>query len=386
MELSSPFPEVTAAIIAVAGDSLKVCMQCGTCTGACPWNLVTQFSPRHMIRLAQFGLEGLESRDLWNCVTCNACVLRCPRGVNNIDVIRSMRSLMAEMGLMPPSLKAPLGSLAGLGNPWGGAREARAQWASGLDVPAFSRDQEVLYFPCCTPAYEPRNQRAARATASLLQEAGVSFGILGEEENCCGDAVRKLGDEALFERLAGANIKVMHERGVGKILAGSPHCYNAFSKDYPELGGDFQVLHTTQFLNRLLDEGRLQPRRELRLRVTYHDSCYLGRHNNIYEEPRRILAAIPGLDLVEMPRNRENSLCCGGGGGGIWMEVPVRERFSILRVEEALNTGAQVLAAACPYCVVMFEDAVKAMGKTREIRVKEVSELLLDSVKGSPEA
>jgi Fe-S oxidoreductase len=292
---------------------------------------------------------------------------------------------MAEMGSLPASLKVPLGSLTSRGNPWGGEREDRARWAEGLDVQTFEEGVESLYFPCCTPAYDPRNQRVARATATLLKDAGEDFGILGVEENCCGDAVRKMGDEALFERLAKANIEVMQSRGVHQIVASSPHCYNAFTKDYPPYGGTFQIVHISQLLERLLEEGKLEPRHEVNLRVTYHDPCYLGRHNGIYDPPRRVLAAIPGLELVEMPRNQENSLCCGGGGGGIWMEVPAEERFSVLRVEEAASTGAQVIAAACPYCISMFEDAIKTTGKSDEIQVKEISELLLEAVIGPPE-
>jgi Fe-S oxidoreductase len=292
---------------------------------------------------------------------------------------------MVEMGSMPASLKVPLGSLASRGNPWGGEREDRARWAEGLDVPAYGKGTEFLYFPCCTPAYDPRNQKVAKATARLLGEAGVNFGILGAQENCCGDAVRKLGDEALFDRLAAANIRTFQDQGVRRIIASSPHCYNAFTKDYPSLGGEFQVFHVSQFFEGLLKEGRLKPRHEVNRRVTYHDPCYLGRHNGIYEGPRRVLSAIPGLELVEMPRNRENSLCCGGGGGGIWMEVPAEERFSVLRVEEAVATGAQVLAAACPYCISMFEDAIKTTGKSDEIQVMDISELLLEAVMGPQE-
>jgi Fe-S oxidoreductase len=385
MEAATPFPEVTEAIVAVAGETLWICMQCGTCTAVCPWNLVKPFSPRHMIRLAQFGLEGFEAEDLWNCVTCHTCVSRCPRGVNNIDVVRSMRALMVEMGSMPASVKTPLGSLTSRGNPWGGEREARTQWTEGLDIRPFKEGSAFLYFSCCTPAYDPRNQRIARATARLLNEAGVEFGILGVEESCCGEAARKLGNEDLFERLAAANVEAFRSHGVRRIVVSSPHCYNAFTKDYPQLGGIFQVLHITQLLESLLEDDRLRPRHEVNLRVTYHDPCYLGRHNGIYDPPRKVLNAIPGLELVEMPRNREDSLCCGGGGGGIWMEVPAEERFAVLRVEEAAGTGATVIAAACPYCISMFEDAIKTLGKTDQIRVKDVTELLLEAVMGPVE-
>jgi Fe-S oxidoreductase len=380
MDAVTPFLEVTEAIKELGGEDLERCMQCGTCTGVCPWNLVRYFSPRGIIRLAQFGLEGFEGEDLWRCVTCNNCVINCPRGLAIIDILRSMRMMMNETGSIPPSLKGPLGSASSRGNPWSGDPGERTAWAGGLDVPRFQEGKDYLFFTCCTHAYDARNQKAARALVRVLQAAGVDFGVLTEGEQCCGDAIRKMGGEELFGALMGNNTGLFEENGVRRILTASPHCYNAFSRDYAESGTSYAVRHYTQVLEEALDQGRLSPVRESGKTVTYHDPCYLGRHNGIYEPPRRVLRAIPGLHLVEMERNRENSLCCGGGGGGLWNEVPPEERFAILRVQEALDTGAEVIAAACPYCIIMFEDAVKTLGKEDEIRVADIAELVLESL------
>jgi len=380
MDAVTPFLEVTEAIKELGGEDLERCMQCATCSGVCPWNLVRYFSPRGMIRLAQFGLEGFESEDLWRCVTCNNCVIHCPRGLRIIDILRAMRMMMNETGTVPPSLKAPLGSTSNRGNPWSGDPEERTAWAEGLEIPPFEEGLDHLFFTCCTQAYDARNQKAARALVRVLQAAGVSFGTLTEGERCCGDAVRKMGGEELFGSLLENNMGLFEEKGVRSILTASPHCYNAFTKDYAEFGADYRVRHYTEVLEEALDRGRLTPSKELGKTVTYHDPCYLGRHNGIYEPPRRVLGAVPGLELVEMERNRENSLCCGGGGGGLWNEVPAEERFAVLRVREALDTGAGVLAAACPYCITMFEDAVKTLGKEDELRVADIAELVHESL------
>ena len=380
MEAVTPFLEVTDAIKELGGQDLEKCMQCATCTGVCPWNLVKYFSPRGMIRLAQFGLEGFESEDLWNCVTCNTCVINCPRGLEIIDIIRSMRIMMNETGSVPASLKGPIGSITSRGNPWSGEPEDRTKWRESLGVKEFSPEMEYLYFTCCTQAYDPRNQKVGQAMIKVFQSADVDFGLLNENEKCCGDAVRKMGGEELFMTLAENNIGIFEEKEVKRILTASPHCFNAFIKDYKEFEGKYEVWHYTQFLKELIEKEKIIPKQKVEKRVTYHDPCYLGRHNNIYDEPREVLKSIPGLELIEMERNRENSLCCGGGGGGLWNEVPAEERFSVLRVEEAAETGAEIIAAACPYCISMFEDALKTIGKEEELKVMDISELVLESL------
>jgi Fe-S oxidoreductase len=381
MSAVSPCLEVVDAILDVGGDSLNICMQCGTCTAVCPWGLVKSFSPRNVVRMLSFGLEGVEDEALWNCVTCNTCVSRCPREVDMIDVVRSARTVMVEMGSLPPSFKGPLGCLRSDGNPWSGDRDERAAWQEGLDVPTFSAETEWLLFTCCTQAYDVRNKRVAKALVELLKKAEISFGSLKEKESCCGDSASKAGDSEVFARLESANTSLFQEHEVGKMVVGSPHCLNAFSKDYETLRGGPRVVHHTVLFAKLIEEGVLAPSHEVSKRVTYHDPCYLGRHNGIYEEPRAALAAIPGLTLLEMPRNREEALCCGGGGGGIWREVPTAERFAVLRVKEALATGAEIIATACPYCTIMFEDAIRVLDAEDEICVRDVSELLAESVR-----
>jgi Fe-S oxidoreductase len=380
MEAVTPFLEVTEAIKELGGEDLESCMQCATCVGVCPWNMVRYFSPRRMIRLAQFGLEGFETDDLWYCVTCNKCVVNCPRGLRIIDIIRSMRMMMYETGSMPGALKVPIGSASSRGNPWSGEAEDRTRWLEGVEVKTFEAGMDYLYFTCCTQVYDVRNQNAAKALLKVLRAGGVDFGILGEKEACCGDAIRKLGGEEVFGKLAGNNMGLFEEKGVERIITGSPHCYNAFIKDYSELGGHYDVRHYTQLLLELVQDGRIRPERKVEKRVTYHDPCYLGRHNNIYEPPRDLLKSIPGLVFVEMERNRENSLCCGGGGGGLWNEIPAEERFAVLRVREAAEAGAEVIATACPYCVLMIEDALKTLGKDDEIKVMDIAEIILESL------
>jgi Fe-S oxidoreductase len=220
----------------------------------------------------------------------------------------------------------------------------------------------------------------AVATANLLNRAGVDFGILGVEENCCGESIRKTGNEPLFKRLARENIKTFIEHGVKKILVSSPHCYHTFTNEYPEFKVNFEVVHITQYLFQLIHEGRLKPAGEYGKTVTYHDPCYLGRHNGIFDEPREVLKAILGLELSEMAEAREDSLCCGMGGGRIWMETPMEERFSNLRLEQAIATGAEVLVTACPYCITQFEDTRLNLKDSEVIQIKDITEILQEVI------
>jgi Fe-S oxidoreductase len=302
-----------------------------------------------------------------------------------IDVMRAVRSHLIKEGRTPEDLIAPLAGLDSNGNPWNGPREDRTAWAKDLDVPDFTSEHEYCLFTCCTQAYDPRNAKAARALGGLLKEGGVSFGTLGTEESCCGDHAHKVGAEDLFQELARANTDLFQERGVKRALVASPHCLNAFRKDYPELNGSLVSEHYTEVLDRLIAEGKLTPSRVVDRNVTYHDPCYLGRHNGIYEAPRRVLESVPGLKLVEMPRSRAEAVCCGGGGGGAWSNYPAEERFGVLRVREALSTGADVIATACPYCTLMLEDAVTVLGVGDRIEIRDVAELLAESVDGGVE-
>jgi Fe-S oxidoreductase len=259
-------------------------------------------------------------------------------------------------------------------------RAKRADWAEGLSVKTFTEGMEILYFPGCYLCYDPRLKKVARATANILNRAGVDFGILGPKENCCGESIRKTGDEELFKRLARENIKTFIDNGVKKILVSSPHCYHTFKNEYPEFMVDFEVVHISQYVFELINEGRIELTQECGKKMTYHDPCYLGRHNGIYDEPREAIKKVPGLELIEMPESREDSLCCGGGGGRIWMETPKGERFSDLRLEQAIGVGAEVLVTSCPYCIANFEDSRLTLDVTENIEVKDITEIIQESI------
>ena len=382
MTAVAPYKEVSEIIKEEGGEILKLCYQCGLCSGACPWNLVRSFIVRRIMHQAQLGLVDFDDEDMWLCATCGACVERCPRGVEIIDVMRAIRKTVVEFGVakVPDSLRIAVKNISGVGNPLGEAPEGRADWAKDLGVKTYTGGTELLYFSCCIPAYDPQVKRAARATAGVLQKIGVDFGILGASEVCCGESVRKAGQESLFQSLAESNITAFNEAGVKRIVVTSPHCYNSFKNEYPELGGDYEVIHLTQYLAELIKEEKIKFTKELNKKVAYHDPCYLGRHNGIYDEPRQVLESIPGLELVEMPDYRENSLCCGGGGGRIWMQTKKGERFSDIRLEQALEVGADILAVACPYCMLNFEDSVLSTEKSDVIAVKDIAELVLELI------
>lgn len=375
------FFEVNQAIQELGGLDLNKCMQCGLCSSVCPWREVdSPFFVRKMIRQGQLGLEGYERDEiLYACTTCNRCVINCPRDVKIIDIVRSMRSLVMGAGAVPESLRTMVGSCHSNGNPWSGPREKRVEWADGLDVPVFDRGTEYLLFVCCTACYDKRSRNISRSIVKLLKTAGVSFGIIGIEESCCGESLRKIGAEEEFRRLAEANIDLFNQRGVRKIITISPHCMYAFTKDYAELGADLEVIHATQLLNKLYLDGLLTLRTQNRKKITYHDPCYLGRHLKVFEEPRNLINAL-GSEFVELERSKTSSLCCGGGGGRLWMETKMEERFSILRVEEAHEKGAEIIATACPYCISMLEDALRTENMTDEMKVLDVVELVSQSV------
>jgi Fe-S oxidoreductase len=334
--------------------------------------------PHKKITESRFGLVELGEEDWWLCSTCNMCVSRCPRGVAITDVIRAVRNITTDSipRAVPASLRSAVGSLKSAGNPWGGLRNERAEWARDLAIPSVNGQTEMLYFSCCVPAYDPKMGSVARATARILKETGANFGIIGARESCCGESVRKAGNFAVFESLAASNINLFHESGVREIVVSSPHCYDTFKNEYPPLGGDFKVVHLAQYLSRLVDEGRLAYKKPFPKKVVYHDPCYLGRHSDIYDEPRKVLSSIPGLTLMDEMNGRENSLCCGGGGARIWMETKKGERFSDILVEQALELGAEVLATACPYCILNFKDSVLTMGRADVLEVRDVSEIV----------
>ncbi|MFN3534652.1 MAG: (Fe-S)-binding protein, partial [Desulfatiglandales bacterium] len=326
----TPLYEVNQALVAMGAEKLNLCMQCGMCAGSCPWRIVDgPFNVRRLIRMAQLGVEGYESDDiLYGCTTCNKCVLKCPRGVTIIDVVRSMRAMIAETGAIPAVLRTATGSVHSNGNPWSEPREKRTKWAAHMDVPRFDGSQEYFLFICCTSCFDVRSQNIAKSIVSVLKKLGVSFGIIGEEENCCGESIRKMGAEELFMKTAEKNIDLYRSKGVKKIITTSPHCYYTFRKEYPELGADFEVYHYTQIIGGLFSEGKIDLKNRISKKVTYHDPCYLGRHSEVYEIPREILGRLSDGNLYEMKRGKKESLCCGGGGGRLWMETKPEWRFS----------------------------------------------------------
>ena len=379
METVAPFIEVIDEIKEAGGEVYKLCFQCGLCDVVCPWNKVRTFSMRKIIREAAFGLSEVEGEDIWRCTTCGTCPAQCPRGVKQIDVSVALRRLASEYEMFPASVKPARTARASLiseGNPLQGERGKRAEWAKGLSVKPYEEGMEALYFVGCYFSYDPRMKKVAQATVNILKQAGVNFGILGEKENCCGESIRKTGSEKVFKKLAKENIKTFIDNGVKKIIVSSPHCYHTFKNEYPEFMVNFEVIHMNQYVLELIKEGRLQFSGEFEKSVTYHDPCYLGRHNGIYDEPRELLNKVSGLKLVEMEACRKNSLCCGGGGGRIWMDTPQEERFSDIRLRQAEATGAQILATSCPYCITNFEESRLNLEYEDVLDVKDITEII----------
>lgn len=388
-------PEIRDVLIEMGAVDAYKCFQCGKCASVCPWFqvgtyefLVFRFPLETALGLVASSEEKTELAKevdkIYRCVGCEACLDQCPVGVNIPNILRSARRILVDFGSYPDPLKAVVRRIRNVGNPLGEPREKRAGWTKDLNVEEYKTGMEVLYFPCCIPAYDSRAQKIARATAEILTLGRVTYGILGSKENCCGETIRRIGSENFFQELAKSNIDEFRNAGAGKILATSPHCYNTFKNEYPEFGADNEVLHTTQFFSRLIEEGRIVPRNKYEKKVVYHDSCRLGRQNGVYEEPRNILRSIPGLQLLEVEEfSRNLSLCCGAGSGGLFMDWPMGERMVDIRLRQLLDTGADVIAVACPYCLNMFEETVKAMDL--DVEVMDVAEILYQSLKEESE-
>ncbi len=394
LETVSPIAEIIEEIKKAGGDSYKYCYQCGKCDVVCPWNRVTDFSIRKIVRQAALGLPDIELDDMWRCTTCGTCPEACPRGVGQIEVGVAMRRIAAAYGVYSGAAKTVPGaasSLATDGNPLGEARADRTAWADGLEVPVkpYAEGMEILYFVGCYYSYDPRNMKVAAATATLLNQAGVEFGTLGTKENCCGEAIRKAGDEEKFKTLARENIKNFIDNGVTRILVSSPHCYHTFVNEYAEFMVKLEVVHISQYLQELIAQGRLDipaSNGQSSRRIAYHDPCYLGRHNKIFDAPREVIAALPGVELVELPDSRQNSLCCGGGGGRIWMHTDLEERFGNIRLAQVQEVGADMLVTSCPYCISNFEESKLSLlndGTLPDedaLPIKDLTEVVLESL------
>jgi Fe-S oxidoreductase len=315
---------------------------------------------------------------LYSCTMCGNCAEQCRFEFKSqlLDIFKSVREEAVETQRpLPAKVAQFLENVYLYGNPYREAREARPKWAEGLGVPRFTRGDEFLYYVGCVGSYDVRAQKAARALACLLLEAGVSFGILGSQEQCDGNEVEYLGEAGLFQFLRDRNVQVFRDLGVKKIVTLSPHAYNTFKKAYPQ---EFEVCHYSQLLLDLIRNGRLRPAEEGNYKITYHDPCFLGRHNDEYDAPRQVLQAIPGLELVEMARTGKNAFCCGGGSGNFYTGISAcgRERASMARVKEASASGAQILAVACPTCLTMLEDALKSEGLDESMVVMDIAEVL----------
>ncbi len=374
--------ETADMILSSGAETCTLCFQCAQCTSNCPWNRVAHLDPRRMLHKARLGVADLEDEEWWMCATCRTCVARCPMEVDIISVMKAVRSLVVGYGAgrYPDSIRLALKSIAAANNPAGESPEKRVEWSDKIKVPAFAPDMEVLYFSCCVPAYDAKVRRMATNLSSILQKLGVSFGTLGTTEKCCGESVRKCGNEELFTNLANSNIEAFKQAGVKKVVVSSPHCYYTFKNEYPALGAEFEVMHYTQYLAQLVREGKLKFNKEIKKRVSYHDPCYLGRHSEVYDDPRFLLQSIPGIEFVELANIREDSICCGGGGGRVWAETKKGERFSELRIDQAVDVQANVLATCCPYCILMLDDSVLTKGKEEELQIMDISELVHEAM------
>jgi Fe-S oxidoreductase len=389
VETVTPFAEIVHEIKEAGGEAFTYCYQCGKCDVVCPWNRVRDFSIRKIVWQAALGLPEIELDEIWRCTTCGRCPSLCPRGVDQIEVGVAIRRIATAYDVFPASVngvRTAGSSLASDGNPLGEERAKRDAWAGDLALKPFTEGMEVLFFVGCYYSYDPRLRKVAVATANILKRAGVDFGILGSRESCCGESIRKTGNEEVFRTLARENIKTFVDHGVKRILVASPHCYHTFRNEYPEFMVHFEVIHISQFLAELMEAGRLELPEGRNggppTRVTYHDPCYLGRHNGVYDQPREVLKQLPGLELVEMVDSRNNSLCCGGGGGRIWAETPKGERFSDLRMAQAVETGAEVLATSCPYCISNFEESRLALEGDGAPQVRDITELIWEALQG----
>jgi len=360
------------------------CIQCGRCTGGCPLSLSSPLNIRRIIYefLVRDKLDVNQMPEIWDCTTCSTCTLRCPKGLDPAMILVGMRRVLTEGGRVKPTVRDALESTFKFGNPWGRGKAKRADWAQGLNVKNLSEgaNAEILYFVGCTPSYDDRVQAVARAMVKVFEKAEVDFGILGNEEICCGSEMRRLGEEGLFEFLVEDSLEIFKRHGVKRMVTTSPHCYNTFKNEYEGL--DFEVQHYTQFVAGLIEQGKLTFSKEVNRVVTYQDPCFLGKQNGVYDEPRAILRSIPGLKFVEFDRSRERSLCCEGGGGRMWVEASSSsgERLAETRVKDALELGAEVIATACPFCMLTLEDAVKTTGAEDSIQILDIMELVAQAI------
>jgi len=392
--------------------SADACTKCGRCQDECPaWAAEMPLSPREVVlktreqltRDVRFSLvpseetldkatgkriepdfarEVLAPEEIWSCTTCRACMQACPVRIEHIDMIVDVRRGYVAASKVPDSVRTALRKMGDTGNPWGLPQDDRVAWMEGLDVPLASekKEFEYLYWVGCAGAYDPRNQKVTRAIVSLLNRAGVSYATLGLEEMCCGESARRMGEEGLFQLGMVQMVKELFEtRKVRKVITQCPHCFNTFRNEYPQFGVDVEVVHHSVLVRDLIAQGKLVPRKPNNLALAFHDSCYLGRHNDVFDAPREAIGAVPGIAVNEMEKSREEGFCCGAGGGGMWMELPGK-RINHLRFAQAMRTGANAVGSACPYCLMMFDDAIKFNNLEDSVQAKDVAEIVAESL------
>jgi Fe-S oxidoreductase len=385
------------------------CTECGRCTAVCPAsNVGKSLSPRKIIvdirrrtldkapLLVNGVNEGemfektlvhdyISDIELWQCTTCAACMQECPVMIEHLDSIVDMRrNLVLTESQFPPELNNVFRSIETNFSPWAFNPADRAEWADGLGIKTMAEDSsgEVLFWVGCAGSYDNRYKKVSRAFASIMQKAGVDFRILGTEEKCNGDTARRLGNEYLAQMMIMQNVELLNGYGVKKIVTACPHCFQSLGREYKQFGGDYQVIHHSRFIEELINSGKLSLEENGSAdKVTYHDSCYLGRYNNIYDEPRNLLSRTNGENVVEMERNRSKGFCCGAGGGRMFLEDEEGGRINEERTREALETGASTIASACPFCMTMLTDGIKHFEKTEEVAVRDIAELVLEKIK-----
>ena len=396
---------------------LDACTRCGRCQDHCPAflsekplspkKLVQDLKDHMLIRAPQIlhsKAEGkqeesqvdlmkgvIEEDSLWACTTCRSCMDHCPVYVEHIDKIIDLRRYQVLMeGQFPAELTAAFKGLERNSNPWGLGHDTRADWINELDIPIMSEykgeDLDLLFFVGCIRSYDDRNKKVALAMTKILNHLGIKFAILGMEEGCCGDPARRVGNEYLYQTLAQTNIETFGKYKIKNILTTCPHCYNTLKNEYPQLGFESEVRHHTTFLEDQIKKGALTFTLPLSKKLTYHDPCYLGRYGGIYESPRDVLRSIPSLQLQEMTRTKRDSLCCGAGGGWMWMDEKIGKRINIQRLENALETHPEWIATACPFCVTMFDDAIKNTNRENELKIWDIAELAALALFGDPDS
>ncbi len=368
----------------------RMCMQCGECSGSCPVSTKSKLNPRRLMLETAYTVAPVkyvtmyppvnlqERSEVWDCTTCRTCSHLCPRDVNPMEVLIGLRGLLVEEGRVPPTLGEALEGVYKYGNPWGLSPSKRSDWAQDLKVKYASEGEnaELLYFVGCAASYDSRAQEVARACVKNFNSLGVEFSILGNKETCCGNEVYSLGEKGLFEELMEKNLGLFERYGVNRIVTTSPHCFHAFKNRY---GKELEVQHYTIFFADLIDKGKVKFSKKVEKTIAYQDPCFLGKHNNIYDEPRKLIENIPCAKFSELRRTRVRGVCCEGGGGRMWHDIPGK-RLAETRVEEALDVGAEILAVACPFCLLTFDDAIKTTGNEDKIKVMDIMELVAEAL------